>query len=77
MPKGEFLIEIVVEIGYGGERMGRRSGAKECEGGTKSASLAADISGPIHKYRHCKKKGIVTLTGTALLPGRSAGRSTG
>ena len=54
--KGEFLIEEVVEIRYGGEIMGRKSGAKEYEGGTKSAPLAADISGPIHKYRHCKKK---------------------
>ena len=78
MPKGEFLIEEVVEIGYGGERMGRKSGAKEYEGGTKSAPLAADISGPVPEYRHCiKKKGIVTLTGTALLPGRSAGGSAG
>ena len=51
---------------------------RKSEGGTGSAPLAADISGPTPAYRHCKKtNGIVTLTGTALLPGRCAGRSAG
>ena len=74
---GEFLIDEVVEIRYGGERMGRKSEAKEYEGGTKSAPRAADISGRNSEYRHCNKNGIVTSTGTALLSGRGAGRSAG
>ena len=36
---------------------------KECEGETRSAPLAADISGPTPAYRHCGGNGIVTLTG--------------
>ena len=57
----------------GAKEWGEGVGRKSMKAG-KSAPLATDISGPIHKYRHRKKKkGIVTLTGTALLPGRSAG----
>ena len=50
---------------------------RKSEGGTRPPPLAASISGPTPAYRHCKKSGIATLTGTALLPGRSAGRSAG
>ena len=47
---------------------------KECESGAGSASLAAESSTDISSL---KKTGIVTLTGTVLPSGRSAGRGAG
>ena len=47
---------------------------KECESGAGSASLAAESSTDISSLQ---KTGIVTLTGTVLPSGRSAGMGTG
>ena len=47
---------------------------KECESGAGSASLAAESYTDISSLQ---KTGIVTLTGTVLPSGRSAGRGAG
>ena len=60
----------------GAKEWGDGVGRKSMKAG-KSAPLAADISGRISEYRRCNKNGIETLTGTALLSGRGAGRSAG